>query len=151
MQQTDRIARARITIAAPREKIWRALVNPVSIKRYMFGTTVRSDWREGSAITWSGEWDGRPYEDKGTIVTLHKDKVLAYTHFSGRSGKPDRPENYHTVRITLTTEGDQTEVILSQDNNQDDEERAHSENNWVMMLMALKRFVEVLPEPSPAR
>jgi hypothetical protein len=35
-----------------------------------------------------------------------------------------------------------TDVSLTQDNNATDEERAHSEQNWLMMLAALKKYVE---------
>jgi hypothetical protein len=31
----------------------------------MFGATVETDWRPGSAITWSGEYNGQRYRDKG--------------------------------------------------------------------------------------
>jgi hypothetical protein len=54
------IARASVTINAPSEKVWDALVNPEAIRQYMFGTNVVSDWREGSPITWRGEWQGQP-------------------------------------------------------------------------------------------
>jgi uncharacterized protein YndB with AHSA1/START domain len=50
------IARASVTISVPSEKVWDALVNPEAIKQYMFGTNVVSDWREGSPISWRGEW-----------------------------------------------------------------------------------------------
>jgi len=50
-------ARASITINAPSARVWDALVSPEAIKQYnMFGTHVVTDWREGSPITWKGEW-----------------------------------------------------------------------------------------------
>jgi hypothetical protein len=52
------------------------------------------------------------------------------------------PENYHTVTIRLSGEGDQTHVSLTQDNNPDEQAREHSEKNWAMMLTALKAFLE---------
>jgi uncharacterized protein YndB with AHSA1/START domain len=61
-------ARAETTIDAPVAKVWRALVTPALIKRYMFGATVESTWKEGGEITWKGEWKGKPYEDKGVIL-----------------------------------------------------------------------------------
>jgi uncharacterized protein YndB with AHSA1/START domain len=136
------IARASIIIDARPEKVWDALVTPSAIKQYMFGTTVRSDWREGSPITWSGEWQGKPYEDKGVIRQLQPRRALQYTHFSPLAGLPDRPENYHTVTIQLSTEGERTRVSLTQDNNSNEEARSHSEKNWGMMLEGLKKLVE---------
>ena len=139
---TDRIAEASITINMPSEAVWNALTDPAAIKQYMFGTNVTTDWKEGSEIRWKGEWKGRAYEDKGTILAVVPFRRLVYSHFSPLSGQPDTLDNYHTVTIALAPEGQRTEVTLTQDNNPNDEARQHSEENWVGMLMALKRYVE---------
>ena len=76
------------------------------------------------------------------IRQVQPGRALQYTHFSPLAGLPDKPENYHTVSIQLSTEGEQTRVSLTQDNNPDEEARAHSEKNWGMMLGGLKKFVE---------
>lgn len=138
----DLIAKASTVIDAPIEKVWDALTDPVRIKRYMFGSDVASDWQVGSAITWSGEWNGKPYQDKGVILRNEENRVLAYSHFSPMMGKPDLPENYHTVTIELSADGEKTGVTLSQDNNATEEARAHSEKNWTMMLEGLKKEAE---------
>src|SRR3712207_3761127 len=93
------IAKASVTINASSEKVWDALVNPEAIKQYMFGTNVVSGWREGSPIIWRGEWQGKPYEDKGVILRFKPGRGLQYSHFSPLSGLPDKPESYHTVTI----------------------------------------------------
>jgi uncharacterized protein YndB with AHSA1/START domain len=86
------IARASVTIDAPSERVWDALVNPEAIKPYMFGTNVVSDWREGSPVICRGEWQGRAYEDKGAILRFKPGRTLQYSHFSPLSGLPDKPE-----------------------------------------------------------
>ena len=139
---TDRIAKVSATIDAPAQKVWDALVDPAAIKQYMFGTNVSSEWKEGSPITWKGEWQGRAYEDKGTIRRVDAPRTLEYTHFSPLTGEPDVPENYHTVTIELADRGASTDVTLSQNNNPTDEAREHSEKNGRMMLDALKKYVE---------
>ncbi|HEU5289107.1 MAG TPA: SRPBCC domain-containing protein [Cyclobacteriaceae bacterium] len=136
------IARADITINTDIKKVWDALINPVTIKKYMFGTTVTSDWKAGSSITWKGEWQGKTYEDKGVIRQIEPGKALAYTHFSPLTGLPDIPENYHLVTIELSAKGNQTQVLLSQDNNPTEEAQKHSEKNWGMMLSGLKKILE---------
>jgi uncharacterized protein YndB with AHSA1/START domain len=136
------IARSSITIDALPAKVWQALVTPAAIKQYMFGTNVTSDWKEGSPITWKGEWQGKAYEDKGVIHQFKPNQALQYTHFSPLAGLPDKPENYHTVSIQLSTDGNGTRVSLTQDNNPTEEARSHSEKNWKMMLEGLKKFVE---------
>jgi uncharacterized protein YndB with AHSA1/START domain len=136
------IAKASTTIQAPVAKVWDALVNPATIKQYMFGTNVVSDWKKGSPIVFKGEWQGRKYEDKGVILDLQPQRKLSYSHFSPLSGLPEKPENFHTVTIDLVDRGQQTLVALSQDNNADEKEREHSQKNWEMMLSGLKKLLE---------
>ena len=136
------IARASLVINAPSGKVWGALVNPEAIKQYMFGTNVVSNWQEGSPILWKGEWQGQSYEDKGVILQFKPEQTLQYSHFSPLSGLPDKPDSYHTVTIELSDEGNKTRVSLAQDNNLTVQEREHSQNNWEMMLTALKKFLE---------
>jgi uncharacterized protein YndB with AHSA1/START domain len=136
------VAKASTTIQAPVAKVWDALVTPATIKQYMFGTTVVSDFKKGSPITWKGEWQGKKYEDKGVILDLQPKRKLAYSHFSPLSGLPEKPENFHNVTIELVDKGKQTLVSLSQDNNADEKERDHSQKNWEMMLSGLKKLLE---------
>jgi uncharacterized protein YndB with AHSA1/START domain len=136
------VAKATTSIEADKRKVWNALVTPDAIKQYMFGADVQSQWSEGSPITWKGEVKGRSYEDKGVILRIEPGRTLQYSHFSPMSGKPDRPENYHTVTIDLSGSGDATQVSLAQDNNPDESARRESEKNWASMLQGLKEYVE---------
>jgi uncharacterized protein YndB with AHSA1/START domain len=138
----DLIATSSITIAAPVEKVWDALVTPADIKQYMFGTTVVSDWREGSPIVWKGEWQGKSYEDRGEIRQFKPGRTLQYSHSSSKAEAAGRPDNAHVVTIQLSREGNQTRVSLTQDHNRTEESRAQSEKNWNMMLEGLKKLVE---------
>ena len=136
------VARASITVAAPVEKVWDALVTPAAIKQYMFGTTVVSDWKVGRPIVWKGEWEGKAYEDRGEIRQFQPGRALQYTHSSSQAEAAGRPDNAHLVTIQLSPEGNQTRVSLTQDNNRTEETRAQSEKNWNMMLSGLKKLVE---------
>jgi len=136
------IAKASVTINASRDKVWNALVDPKAIKEYMFGANVVTDWHEKSPIVWKGEYEGKPYEDKGVILKFKPGHMLQYSHFSPMSGMPDKPENYHTVTIEVSGEGDKTQTTLSQDHNATEKEREESEKNWTAMLDGMKRYVE---------
>ena len=136
------VATVSISIAAPNNKVWDALVNPEAIRQFFFGTTVVSDWHLGSPIVWKGDWQGKPYEDKGVVIQFDPGWTIQYSHFSPLSGLPDKPENYHTVTVKLSASEDLTLVSLSQDKNGSEEERVHSEQNWGMMLAALKKYLE---------
>ncbi len=136
------IARASITIDASAAEVWKALTTPAIIKKYFFGSEIVTDWKVGSPILYRGEWQGRAYEDKGTILKFEPEKLLVSTHWSPLAGVPDLPENYHTVAYELTPHGSSTTVVLTQDNNASEEERSHSEQNWRAMLEGLKKVVE---------
>jgi hypothetical protein len=117
-------------------------VEPKIIKQYMFGSDVISDWHEGSPIVWKGEWQGKPYEDKGKILQIKSGRMIQYSHFGPLSGLSDEPGNYHTVTIVLAEEADSTRISLEQDNNANEEEAEHSGKNWEMMLTAMKKLLE---------
>jgi uncharacterized protein YndB with AHSA1/START domain len=136
------IATATTTIDASVDSVWAAITEPAQIKEFMFGSIVKTDWTVGSSITYSGEWEGKPFEDKGIVVDVQPGRVLSTTHFSPLSGKEDSPENYHTVTYTLDPHGDSTTVTLTQDNNESDEDAKHSADNWMLMLAGLKKVVE---------
>jgi uncharacterized protein YndB with AHSA1/START domain len=139
---TGIIASADIEISAPRERVWAALTDPDKIAKYMFGATVETDWRPGSSITWSGEWEGKPYQDKGEILESDPPQRLVLTHFSPLTGQEDRPENYHTVVYELIDRDGNTHVELNQDNNGDQDEADRASANWTMMLTGLKETAE---------
>jgi len=136
------IAKASTTIDASIEKVWDALVNPKMIKKYMFGTTVSSEWKKGSDIKWKGEYEGEKYEDKGKILEIKPESVLKYTHYSPLSGEEDIPENYNTVTIKLSDKKEEVSVVLLQDNNANEKAVKQSEKNWNVMLDGLKKLLE---------
>jgi uncharacterized protein YndB with AHSA1/START domain len=136
------IAKASTTINAPITKVWDALTNPEIIRQFMFGTEVVSEWEKGNSIVWKGTWEGKPYEDKGVILAIEPPHMLQYSHFSPLSGAPDVPENYHTLTYELSETEGKTFVMLSQDNNSNKEEAAHSKKMWESMLLSLKKVVE---------
>jgi uncharacterized protein YndB with AHSA1/START domain len=136
------VAKAATTINVPASKVWNAITEPELIKQYMFGTDVISDWKVGSPIVYRGEWQGKPFEDKGRILEMEREKSLVSTHWSPMSGVPDSPENYHTVSYNLIEKDGKTEVTITQDNNASEEEKSHSEQNWNQVLQGLKKLLE---------
>ena len=135
-------AAASTTINAPASRVWEALTKPELIKKYMFGTDVISDWKVGSPIVYKGEWQGKPFEDKGQILEFEPESLLVSTHWSPLSGVPDLPENYHRVTYRLSEKDGKTEVTIHQDKNASEEEKADSEANWKAILDGLKKLLE---------
>jgi uncharacterized protein YndB with AHSA1/START domain len=139
---TGLVATAAVEIDAEPEQVWQALIDPNRIKEYSFGADVVSDFRPGSPITWSGEYNGNAFQDKGTIIEAEPRRRLSMSHFSPLSGLPDVPENYHTVTYELTELRHGTRVTLRQDNNATPEDVAHSTKNWTTVLDGLKKVTE---------
>jgi uncharacterized protein YndB with AHSA1/START domain len=132
-----------LAIDAPPAKVWRALTDPDQVREYMHGTNLATDWVVGNPITWSGEWKGKPYMDKGTVLEVDLERRLTYTHWSPMGGSADQPENYHTVSIALSPDGSKTKLTLRQDNNPSQSDAdAMAENNWGPMLEGLKATAE---------
>jgi uncharacterized protein YndB with AHSA1/START domain len=139
---TDHVAHAETEISASPQQVWDALTDPDAIEQFMFGAKVDTDWEEGSAITWSGEYDGKPYQDKGEILEVAESRRLRLTHYSPLTGDDDVPENYHTLDYRLAGEGDTTRLTLDQDGNDSEEQADQFAQNWQAMLDQVKQYVE---------
>ena len=141
---TDHVARAEVTVDAAPDTVWRALTDPEQVRSWMVGTELSTDWQVGSPISWKGEMNGRPYEDKGEVLAIDEPRRLSFTHYSPLMGQEDRPENYHTITYELAPAGggDGTTVTLSQDGNESQEQAEQFSANWQSMLDALKQTVE---------
>jgi uncharacterized protein YndB with AHSA1/START domain len=131
-----------ITINAPKSKVWEALINPELVKKYFFGTNVESSWKKGEPIRFTGEWEGKKYEDKGTILEIEKEKLLKYSYWSSFSGKPDVPENYHNVTYRLRDVGGNTEYSVEQEGIETEAAAEHSEKNWGSVMEAMRKMLE---------
>jgi len=141
MTMTGYLATAETDIAATPAQVWEVLTDPQQLKQLWFGAEVETDWQVGSPITWSGEWEGKPYQDKGEILEVESGRLLRLTHFSPLTGQPDVPENYHTLTYELTGD-DTTHLTLTQDNNASEEEAKHSQGMWEMLVAKVKEAAE---------
>ena len=134
--------KASINIDASTAKVWEALTTPSIIKQYFFGTNAISDWNVGSPLIFKGQWEGKEYEDKGTILEKIPQKLFRYSYWSSMSGIEDKPENYNNVIYELQPRGESTMVTISQDNIADEAGLKHMEENWGIVLNNLKTLLE---------
>lgn len=129
------------TIKAPVEKVWDALINPEMVKQYFFGSSQESDWKIGSQILWTGEYEGTKYEDKGIVLEFQVQEKLSYSYLSSWSGLDDIPENYLRVMYEVRPTEGGTELTITQ-SNYDAEKAEHSAGNWAVVIDGLKKLVE---------
>jgi len=139
---TGFVATAEVHVTAGPERVWAALTEPDRIAAYMYGSRVETTWEVGSPITWEGEYEGRPYQDKGEVLTYDEPRRLSVTYYSPMLGRPDEPENYHTIVYTLTGKDAGTHLGLTQDGCDDEEQAEQFSRNWQQMMDGLKAQVE---------
>jgi uncharacterized protein YndB with AHSA1/START domain len=133
---------ATISIRASKAMVWEALTNPVLIKKYFFGTDTDTDWKVGSPVFYRGVWEGKPYEDKGTILANEFQRKIQFNYWSSFSGKPDALEHYATITYLLEGDNGETKYTVVQDNIENEELLAHSEANWKMVMEGMKKMIE---------
>ena len=106
-------ATVKSNIDASVEKVWNALTKPEIIKQYFFGTQTTTSWVKGSPITFDGNWEGKSYHDKGTVLDVQKNKLIRYSYWSSMSGIEDKPENYVTVTYKLAGKDGDVELTIT--------------------------------------
>jgi uncharacterized protein YndB with AHSA1/START domain len=139
---TDISTEESIIISAPIERVWKALTTPELIKQWFFGVDTETNWQKGSPIVHRGEYQGRPYEDKGTILEIEAPRLLVHSHWSPASGLPDAPENYERVSWELAERDSGTELTIRESNLASEEAKATSDQSWRMVLGNLKKLLE---------
>ncbi|MGZ4613653.1 MAG: SRPBCC domain-containing protein [Kineosporiaceae bacterium] len=137
-------AAATVDIEAGPARVWRVLTEPALVSRYMHGTELLTDWTVGGPIVWRGEWQGKPYEDKGRVMTFQPPRILSVTHWSPLTADPDTPEHYHHVTYELQELDDaRTRLTLTHGNAPSrDAAEAMIEAGWKPVLQSLKQVAE---------
>jgi uncharacterized protein YndB with AHSA1/START domain len=139
---TNYTAQASIVINGTPAQVWSALTDPAKVKEYMFGTDMTAEWKVGGTITYKGEWEGKAYEDTGTILELEPNKILKNSYWSNFSGTPDVPENRMIITSLLEEVEGGTKLTIIQENNASADSAEHSGSNWKMILEKIKGIVE---------
>ncbi|HEY1074293.1 MAG TPA: SRPBCC domain-containing protein [Patescibacteria group bacterium] len=138
----DLTAHVSTEINAPIEKVWDALTKPELVKQYFFGVDLVTDWVEGSDIIYKGEWEGVPFEEKGTVLKVDKPTQLVSNYWSPSYGLPDTIENRQVITYDLEENDGKTTVSISQEGSKTKEAKEHSEANWKLVLDGMKELLE---------
>jgi len=136
---------ASVDIHAPLAGVWDAITNPEIVKQYFFGTNLVTDWTVGSPLFFRGEWQGKSYEDRGTVMSFEPMKSLSYNYWSCFSGLEDKPEARQIIRFDLTHSGVGVLLTIHQSNVDTQARADHSATNWRSVLQALKQLLEGTP------
>jgi uncharacterized protein YndB with AHSA1/START domain len=141
-------AHASISIAVPPMKIWEAITDPKIIKQWFFGTEASSDWKPGSPVTFKGEFQGKSYSDKGTVLKNIAGRLLQYNFWGSMSGLEDKPENYVIVTYEIIEGKIESTLTVTEENMPDEKMKARSEELWNKAFHNMKEVLE--KETTPA-
>jgi uncharacterized protein YndB with AHSA1/START domain len=136
------VARASVFVAAPKTRVWDALIDPRTIERIMPVTEVISGWRPGSPFAWRFEMLGKPYDVVGKVLRFDANHLLVYDYTDPLQAKSRASKSRHRVSIELAEEGTGTRISVSHDNNLTSAALAHAEGGWRLALNNLKAIVE---------
>ncbi|HRF38891.1 MAG TPA: SRPBCC domain-containing protein [Saprospiraceae bacterium] len=134
--------KTQLTINAPVERLWAALTQPELVKQYFFGTDLVTTWEPQTPIYFRGEWEGKPYEDKGRVLSFVPLQSLAYNYFSSWSDVEDKPENYQIIRYRVKPLGAKTVLFIEQHNIDTIDKKVHSLQNWKGLMVEIKKLLE---------
>ena len=130
-------------IATTPEKLWEALTCSKYTEQYFFGSTIQSDWHEGSQITYSR--NGK-VTDYGKILNVERNRVLSFTWTyvgDGVEGKQPSRVTFEltpmkeTVKLTLRHENLQPGDLVDRDDTFEG-----LNNGWPAILSNLKSLLE---------
>lgn len=133
---------SKIVIRASAQRVWEALTRPDLVKQWQYGTDLSTDWRTGSSIVFRNEWNGKVFEQHGSVLEVEPGRLVRYSLFAPQPGVEDQPENYFVMSYLLEEVDGQTTLTIAQDDprNQPAQESVDEGENAI--LSALKALVE---------
>lgn len=132
-----------IELSASPARVWEALTKPELVKKYFFGTNITTSWKVGEPIAFGGSVDGKPHQDKGTVLRFEPEKALSFRYFSIFFNLEDREENHIVVTYVISRRpSDKSSLRLTQSGFVDEQALANSARVWDGVLQQLKEVVE---------
>jgi uncharacterized protein YndB with AHSA1/START domain len=132
-----------VLINADATSVWDVLINPSKIKVYLFNSETKTDWKVGSAVTFSRMFGGKEYVDKGKILEVVPQKLLKFSYFSSQEGYADIPANYSTITYRLEKENDKSiKLTYRRENIPIEFEQKNQEKFLPGMLENIKKLAE---------
>ena len=131
-----------ITINATPQKVWDTLTQAELVKLWQYGSDLQTSWEVGSKIKFVTEWEGKKFEQWGTVLEFTPTSKLRYSLFAPRPDLEDKPENYFEMIYTLTAENGQTRLEIRQEDNRPDAVQEDEQGEENPILTMLKQISE---------
>lgn len=107
-----------INIKAPASRVWKVLTDAACMSQWLSDSAleIKSDWKIGSTITFSGKLNGIVHNDRGTILELDPEKILRYNYWTRISRLPDEAQNRTIICFELSPSHTGTLLKLTHSN-----------------------------------
>jgi uncharacterized protein YndB with AHSA1/START domain len=133
-----------ITINASIQKVWDALTKPELVKQWQYGSDLITDWKVGSAIRFSTEWEDKIFEQWGKVLEIKPNDLIRYSLFAPRPDLEDKPENYFIMSYVLTDENSHIKLEIIQEDNRPGAVQETPQGEENPLLAFLKTLAESL-------
>jgi uncharacterized protein YndB with AHSA1/START domain len=148
--ESVRVSTSGVRIEAPRETVWSIITDPTHVKQWQYGSILSTDWSVGSPIRFTSEWEGKTFEQWGTVLLVDAPGRLKYSLFAPRPDLEDKPENYFTMTYTLEDDAGGTNLEISQEDPcEGADEDGDSSDVENPVLAALKNLAESVATATP--
>lgn len=128
---------SKLSIEATPQKVWEALTKPELVKLWQYGSDLQTTWELGASIRFVTQWEENVFEQWGTVLEFSPLKQVRYSLFAPRPGLEDIPENYFEMIYTLTEDGGQTKLQITQEDNRPHavQEAEQGEENPILKML----------------
>jgi hypothetical protein len=114
------------------------------VRRWQYDSELTTEWIIGRPIRFRAEWEGRAFEQWGTVLEFDAPKRLRYSLFAPRPGLDDRPENYFTMTYELVGVDGGTKVTFVHEDPREIEVFQNDTEEESPVLIALRGVAESL-------
>ncbi|HEV7781318.1 MAG TPA: SRPBCC family protein [Chitinophagaceae bacterium] len=133
---------SRLKINTPLQRVWDVLTDPAHVKQWQYGSILTTDWKPGSPIRFRTEWDGKVFEQWGTILEVIPNELIKYSLFAARPGLEDKPENYFSMSYILKEEDGHVILEIHQQDDRPGAKQAEVQGEENPVLAGLKTLCE---------
>lgn len=133
---------SKITINASTQRVWDTLTKPELVKLWQYGSDLLTTWEIGTEIKFRTEWEGKIFEQWGTVLEMRQNELIKYSLFAPRPGLVDKPENYFVMNYVLTEDNGKTKLEIIQEDNRPNAVQEGEQNEENPILKSLKDIAE---------
>ena len=133
---------SRITINATLKKVWDTLTKAGLVKLWQYGSDLQTNWEIGSKIKFVTQWEGKIFEQWGTVLEFRPTQKLRYSLFAPRPDLEDKPENYFEMIYSLSDDNGHTKLEIVQEDNRPNSVQEDEQGEENPILKMLKQVAE---------